>query len=84
MKSKILAAALLLLAPSITSANEMPVFGFNGYSFVMDARKIRGGETPQAVIDRAAKICGSVGKSAELQVTDELSDFRAKFYYICL
>lgn len=77
-------AAMLFASPAFSSDNEMPVFGFNGYSFIVDARKIRGGETPQAVLERASAVCGSVGKSAELQVTDEISDFRAKFYYICL
>lgn len=84
MKHIALGATLLLLAPTHALANEMPVFGFNGYSFVVDARNIRGGETPKPVIDRAAEVCGSVDKSAELQATEEVSDFRAKFYFICL
>jgi len=81
MKYAILAA---MLFANGASANEMPVLGFNGFSFMVDARKIRGGETPQTVIDRAGAVCGSVGKSAELQITEEVSDFRARFYYICL
>ncbi|MGC1497289.1 MAG: hypothetical protein WA790_15880 [Sulfitobacter sp.] len=81
MRRVIIAA---ILAATTAQANEMPVFGFNGFSFVIEALKIRGGETPATVTERANVVCRSVGKTAEMQITDEISDFRARFHYICL
>lgn len=84
---RLIALFVLMAAPVwATPGNptEPSVTRYNGFSLAIEFASENGPNVPESVDKKAQRVCGSIGKSAEIQSIRRVSNYRAEFFFICL
>lgn len=83
---KILAILVLIGLPSLVGAQQRPAYvvDFNGYYLAVSLSTLDRVPDFDPADLKASEICETVGKTAELQNREKVTDHRFMLFYVCV
>ena len=84
MKRLVFAATAVAMTAGPALSQAAHILEFNGFSVLVSVRSVSTPPDFTEADEAAEKACKSVGKHAEMQYRDRISDWRHTAFYVCL